>query len=257
MPYASNPSRPGSAWGVSRPLDTYRREPPVQELLESWRTLSPRAVQQRVRADVEKRIPLEALVAVARAFRRAGRDDDAWSIVELISDRSAGRTFRHLAVWGLSDGDEREDLTRQILHMMVNAVLSTDPQAEFWECRYWTCFDRRVRSMLRDYRRRNPAQDSWDEAIEMTGDRAVEGEEMAAVIETSASTWPEWVAARDLLARLPEPLRTAFYLKHYAGFRDEGEAGEPTIATALNVTGRTVRNYLRRAEELLAEWRKE
>jgi hypothetical protein len=230
-------------------LSTYRREAEVQALLESWSRVSARALLQKVTSE-DVATPNEALVAVARAFMRSGATEDAWRIIEVLSRRVAGRTYRHLSLWGIAGASQQEDITRDILHMMIECVLSTDPQNEFWECRFWTCFDRRVRTLLRDFASRRHDNVEWNEDVERA---ATDVRPLSA--STATIDWTDNIAAKALLDRLPEPLRTAFYLKHYAGYKEESADGEPTIASTLGVSGRTVRNYLRRAELLLAELR--
>jgi DNA-directed RNA polymerase specialized sigma24 family protein len=236
---------------IAQPLTTYRREPLVQDLLESWTRIAPRVVLQRLVSGAPD-VPNEALVAAARALSRAGNENDAWKVVEVLGRRVAGRIYRHLAAWGFggSQTAHQEDITRDILQMMMESVLSTAPRNEFWECRFWTCFDRRARTILRDFRARNRNDSEWNETIES----AAAGDQPLSKSYAKAVDWTDDIAARTLLDRLPEPLRTAFYLKHYAGYKEESE-DEPTIASTLRVSGRTVRNYLRRAEQLLSEWR--
>ncbi len=127
--------------------------------------------------------------------------------------------------------------------MMVECVRSTGPHNEFWECRFLTCFDRRVRSILRDFSSSRPSDAALDDDIAET------------LPDPQTVDWTDDIAARVLLDRLPEPMRTAFYLKHYMGYKEESGHG-PTIASTLGVSGRTVRNYLKKAEHLLSEWRK-
>ena len=63
------------------------------------------------------------------------------------------------------------------------------------------------------------------------------------------------------LGRLPPQLRQVFLLRHYflvkIGSDDQASAGdgEPTIARQFRCTGRTVRNWLKQADKLLAEFR--
>jgi len=226
-------------------LTTYRRESAVQAVLERWDQSGVRP-NAAMREWEDPSTPLEALVAVARGLTKSGLEAEAWTVVDILIRRVAPRTYRHLAVWGMAGGRDQEDVTRDIVHMMIECVLSTSPQNEFWECRFWTCFDRRVRSLLRDFSHRRVGDTSWDNAAEQLPD-----------VRQAAVDWTDNIAARALLDRLPEPMRTAFYLKHYAGYKEESAVPEPTIASTLGVSGRSVRNYLRKAEQLLAEWREE
>jgi DNA-directed RNA polymerase specialized sigma24 family protein len=250
----SKPSTTALPSDFARPLETYHREALVQDLLESWRHLPARIVLQKLDTGVrEGGIPNEAYVAVARALIRAGADDEAWRVVELIARRTAGRTSRHIAVWGLAGTRHQEDLAREIMQMTIESVISTSARDEFWECRFWTCFDRRARTILRDFRCDRTQEASWDEWTDNGGKEPANGVSHG----VSSVDWVDSLAARSALARLPEPLRTAFYLKHYAGYKEESRTAEATVASALGVSGRSVRNYLQRAEQLLAEWRAE
>ena len=226
-------------------LTTYRREPAVQALLDRWDAVKLR-VKVPIREFGDPSTPLEALVAGARALLKAGLEAEAWTVVDVIARRVASRTYRHLAVWGVAGGSHHEDVTRDIVHMTFESVLSTAPQNEFWECRFWTCFDRRVRTILRDFSHRRQSDEPMDAAADQVADAGV-----------TAVDWTDNIAARDLLGRLPEPMRTAFYLKHYAGYKEESVDTEQTISTMLGVSGRSVRNYLKKAEQLLSEWREQ
>jgi hypothetical protein len=202
----SDTSTTGSSVQIARPLSTYKREAAVQALLDSWNRLSARAVLQRIKADTAGAISNEALVAAARALLRSGAREEAWEAFEILTRRVAGRTYRHLSVWGVAGTSRQEDLTRDIVNMMMECVLSTEPQQEFWECRFWTCFDRRVRTILRDQCKRHHDDAALDEIVERTASAT----QPVAASASDPSDWLDNLAARTLLERLPEPLRTAF-----------------------------------------------
>lgn len=237
----------------ARPLETYVREGLVQDLLVSWERLPARIVVRKLEGGLrDEGIPIEAYVAVARTLLRSGADGDGWRVIELLAQRTTGRTLRHLAVWGLVGTRHQEDLAREITRVTIECVISTSARDEFWECRFWTCFDRRARTILRDFRCGRTDEASWDEWTEIEGREPIVRTHRASSID-----WTDSLAARSALARLPEPMRTAFYLKHYADYKEESRTAEPTIASTLRVSGRSVRKYLRRAEQLLDEWRAE
>jgi DNA-directed RNA polymerase specialized sigma24 family protein len=70
------------------------------------------------------------------------------------------------------------------------------------------------------------------------------------------SPGPEVIAERSAaLSVLNDVERQSVYLKYIEGLPEESEDPERlTIAKILGVTGRSVRNYLRRAEKKLWEW---
>jgi predicted transcriptional regulator len=56
---------------------------------------------------------------------------------------------------------------------------------------------------------------------------------------------------------MEENVRTAYILKYAADMPEDSRRPDElrTIAKVLGVSGRTVRNYLRRAEQEIEEWR--
>jgi DNA-directed RNA polymerase specialized sigma24 family protein len=146
-----------------------------------------------------------------------------------------------------------EELVESVIAVLYQRILSSDEP--FWEVRFWICYERRLLTELSRYRamvgRHNQLADSnrilEDSLVEPSGTRA------------------EWkdpafrVVVSEGLAQLPDPLRTAFMLKHWAGFPEcsVDPAEQATIAKVMGVTDRTVRNYLARAEQILNAWRRE
>jgi RNA polymerase sigma factor (sigma-70 family) len=64
--------------------------------------------------------------------------------------------------------------------------------------------------------------------------------------------------AQEALTRLEEPYRSAFLLRHYAGWPVEDEdPSVRTISRQFGKTPRTIRNWLNRAEDALQKWRGE
>ncbi|MEO7717554.1 MAG: hypothetical protein ABIY70_15245 [Capsulimonas sp.] len=224
---------------VAPPLTLYLREASVQAELDTLRGLSAARAARRA---CDEKFSNEALASLARVCAAEGAEDASWDLLEMLTERVAGRVARHLRVWGVMEQEAREDLSREILTAMYDCVLCRDVTQEFWECRFWVCFDRRARTILRNYRAAEPEHVVLDALPEAPAIVGLSMEDHAMV--------------RSALAALPEPLRAAFVLKHYAGFPEESVSpDEPTVATILGVSGRTVRNYLKRAQDLLAPWR--
>ena len=200
----------------------------------------------------------ETLVHFIRAVRRSEDHKAAADLIDILTRRMSGRLSRMARVWRLGyPPDLAEDVIDEILTDVYDQVLSNDPAAEFWEIRFWVCLNRRALNILRRRRKEldqivSDESDDVDfpecEPLPADFDRrraGIENPEVRAVID-------------DALVRLPQPLRTAFLLKHWSGFAEEpGVGGGPAISTMMGVSGRTVRNYLAKAEQRLAEWRAE
>lgn len=231
---------------IGRSLQLYHRETWVEAQLAELRALPSDVLVARLEKDACGNYANETLVSVTRALVLAGVPDEARRVLRILADRVRGRTARHLDVWRIHGREAREDAAQEILRMMLECVLSVQPDQEFWECRFWTCFDRRARSLLRDLHLRDGATLSLDALSQSS----------PGILRDPADSPPARAEAAEALRHLPEPARTAFYLRFYCGYREEsGDAGEATIATILGVSGRSVRNYLRRAGRLLKDWR--
>ena len=134
----------------------------------------------------------------------------------------------------------------------MSAFCPRSPSEEFWEVRFWVCLDRRLHALaeklqrLRD-REIRPADD-YD-----TGAGDARGTDGVLALLADGQATPEVLAMRkELQNRLSGLEWQAVFLKYIEKMPEEsGDADKQTIATILGVTGRTVRNYLRRAEKKL------
>ena len=193
----------------------------------------------------------ETLVYFVREYDRRGDKNAAWELLETLVARIPGHARRELKKWRLPDA-EQDECVETVAHDLYERVLSPDGRDEFWEVRFWVCLDRRIHACaeklqrVRD-REVRPADDVSD------GDDAAHGLQglFATLADTGAS--PETLAVRkDLQGRLSPFEWQAVFLKYIEKMPEESsDADRVTIARLLGVTGRTVRNYLRRAEKKL------
>jgi len=189
---------------------------------------------------------LESLVYLLREFHRRGERDAAWRIIEILERRIAGTVTRYLArIYGLSV-DQREEIIDDLVCTLYAEWLSAEPAHEFWEVRFQICLKRKMIDVVERHRRvmenevslskPEDGEEETPDPLEQMPDYAAMDPQTAAIV----------MAALD---SLEEPQRTAFYL-YYAQ-----QWSEESIARYLEVTDRSVRNYLRRAEASLAKWR--
>jgi Predicted DNA binding protein len=254
----------GQAWPL-RPLtrtrrDTgalYHREEDVERQVRELSQLSERsrrAVLCEAYAPNDPRRPREeTLVYFLREYHRRSDDTTAWQIAEVLIGRIAGHVQRKLARWRLP-ADQAEDCMHDLTTALCEAVFDGEQAAEFWEVRFWVCLDRRLWSLVE---KRQATLDAeirpGDEAQDEDGPAGGDGI-FARLADTAPG--PEAMAERrEALALLTENERLAVYLRFIEGLPEESEDPDrESVAKILGVTGRSVRNYLRRAENKLVNW---
>lgn len=192
----------------------------------------------------------ETLVCMLRVWNRSDNRADkegAWDIAELLIERSARFVNQHVSCWKLSP-QHLDDCKRDVQVQMLQDLFNTSRGCEFWEIRFWLCLKRRLLNIVRKYRGiaeaefvPNPIEDAEGHTTDYFDN-----------ITTSDAISPQDHAeVREALRLLPEQERRAFVLYHYEDWSQE------QIAAALEVTDRTVRNFLTRAQKRLEAWRAE
>ena len=233
----------------------YVREPDVEAQLRELSGLGDR--ERRERIGIADRshpqfVREEALVFCLRAYQTRGDTDTAWRIAELLVERVARHVTRKLQRWRMT-ADEMEECARDLFTDLQIALFDGGPASEFWEVRFWVCLDRRLWNLAE---KRQAVLD----LAQKTNDRGEDGEAGEDPIARIADPGlgPEQMAEyRDALAVLNENERVAMYLRYVEGLPEESEDPlRPSLARVLGVTGRIVRNYLRRAEAKLQAWQR-
>lgn len=234
----------------------YTREPDVLADIAALRALPGREFWRRAaitdwQADGCPR--MESLVYFLRALSLRGDGDEAWRIAEILTGRVANTVLRRIGRWRSLTVDQREEVESAVTIKLYEEWFSLEPGGEFWEVRFAVCLERTISDEIDRALRivRNETDlTSWEDD---TGDTADAWERIADTPTLDAETT---AMIADALACLEEPLRTAFYLYHYEGWPEySSDPSQPSIAHLLGVTSRSVRNYLRRAEARLAQWR--
>jgi DNA-directed RNA polymerase specialized sigma24 family protein len=214
---------------------------------------------QRARRDVllarhpagdPARLREETLVYALRECAARGDDETAWGIAELLTERVSGHIARQLAKWRLPEEDA-DDVTRDLFALLFDALFSREASAEFWEVRFWVCLDRRLWNLVE--KRQASLDSQLSEGSEPTES---ESGESTLLRLPESGPGPEALAEYgEALTVLAEHERLAVYLKYIEGLPEESDdPNRQSVAKILGVTGRTVRNYLRRAEQKLREW---
>jgi len=196
----------------------------------------------------------ETLVYFVRDYTLRGDADTAWRLTELLVERISGHVQRKLARWRLP-AEQQDDCMRDLVAALCEAVFDQGPSAEFWEVRFWVCLDRRLWSLVE---RRQQVLDSEIRPGDDEGDAEDSASGSDGIFARIADSGPDPEALaeyKEAIALLAENERLAVYLRYIEGLPEESEDPDrESVAKILGVTGRSVRNYLRRAEAKLRSW---
>ena len=202
------------------------------------------------------KISVEALVTLLRRCALAGEDDGAWQIANEITERVKGRLARALTLWRLDQPvSTAEEVVDEFLTALYETLFDLSPREQFWEIRFWVAFDRRVIRIMQAKRAELDRVANFNLDEDTAEHSAASSVSVPRLTETIDPLTNAMIS--DALTQLSQNERTAFLLKHVAGIPESSIKvdGAPTIATILQVSPRTVRNYLMRAENALAHWR--
>lgn len=232
---------PSGGLGLSR---NYRRRADVEAEIVAL----PAATDGTLLPALQAASAAETLVHGIRRLVKAGRHGEAEQVAQALIERVTPLVAR-IAAGQVLLAEDREDLVQTVLVQMWQEVYDPAPQHEFWEVHFAhmlrvACGDaaerlRRPREHERSFKRgQSEDGDPWSEedtiADPQTGEPAL--------------------LVPEALAQLDGNVRRALYLKTLGYKERSKDVGEPTISSLLRVSDRTVRNYLRTAEEILRPW---
>lgn len=230
----------------------YVREKEVEAQLKHVACLGERQRRKAFFADGEERLREETLVYLLRECAAEGDTETAWRIAELIVTRVSGHIGRQLGKWRLPP-DDADDCTRDLFSALFEALFDTRPSGEFWEVRFWVCLDRRLWNLIEKRQAALDAQLREVEAPDTDGESGLES--LLSRVKDTGVGPEERAVLSAALAHLTENERLAIYLTKVEGLPEESDdPNRVTAATMLGVTGRSVRNYLKRAEEKIRKW---
>ena len=198
--------------------------------------------------DSKDALNVETLVYCLRQVLASGDVMSAQRIAEHILERCARTVLRQAWRWFPASADDRDDM-RQEVHAKLWDELS-NPRERFWEIRFFhalkcLCFD-----VAKRMKRPADFEEPWGHHFDD------DGEHIEIDIADPDSISPdERLFVEQALGRLDEPVRTAVYLRFIEGWKIHGQnPDEMTISRILNVTDRSVRNYLKHGLTTLHDW---
>ena len=158
--------------------------------------------------------------------------------------------------------DWQEDGCSEVVVELFDRILDLDSdRGDFLQVRFWVVLKRLT---VQVFRKMLKVEQSTIPLASLAG---YDGEDVAtAEVEVPApsthatrsveSEVVDSIVIQDALSQLDEPIRSAFLLRHYAGWPiEDQDPSVRTISRHFGKTPRTIRNWLASAEERLAAWR--
>jgi RNA polymerase sigma factor (sigma-70 family) len=184
----------------------------------------------------------ETLVYAFREAKRAGAGDLVERLAVLLYQIVRARTEPYARRFGLN----ADDLTHEVFERGLREWL--DVKEEFWEVNFAHMLQVTKYEAARAIR---PVERITAE-ISLARSEEEEQELALPANDPALENLPARVDLSIAVRELPEPERTAIFLKFWEGWPESSKDPERmSIAKHLGVTDRTVRNYLRTGIELL------
>lgn len=187
----------------------------------------------------------ECLVHLIRIYHNQKQDGIVSQLAEILLNRSITHISENLK--SLSEEFSEDAIQDVVTHIFERILdLETD-RADFMEVRYWLSLQRLTVSTYQKYYKLQYESRRYVGAT-LSFDSDDEDEEVKLV---APGILPEEFAIlQDALNAIEEPYRQVFMLYHYEGWQIESkDVNEPTISKHFEVTGRTIRNWLKIAGE--------
>ncbi|MGH7780831.1 MAG: RNA polymerase sigma factor [Candidatus Binataceae bacterium] len=157
------------------------------------------------------------------------------------------------------DEETRQELQQSVLVAVTEDLLASDDRGDFAQVRFWRYLKTQTIDACRKEFRKADSTESLDApypgGVESEGRRELDRQ------RDKKLTPEELTVLSKGLERLPPKLRKVFVMRHALGFEigsDDPNADDPkdpTLARHFNVSGRTIRNWLKQADDLLASLR--
>lgn len=242
-----------------------QRLPDVEDQIRDALALDAGQIGQRA-AIAEESTPgylkSEVLVYLVRRARRAGDLALLHDLTVAVLGRCTGVLRRRLGGLGAA---ALEEGSAAFAAQLFERLLDGD-RGDFLQVRFWvvvenmaiSTFDRLVRE------RRHAGQTiplssiaGYDQAADdVESHQTADAAQLVAAFDEDVVITNDLL--RDALSRINEPYRTAYLLRHYAGWPiEDHDPTVPTISRKFGVDPRTTRNWLKRADNALQAWRGE
>ena len=236
----------------------YERTQRVEEQIVEALAMAPAALVERARIQDYRAadyLQEECLVYLIREYHRQGQCALVDDLSAVLIDRVTRIVGAKLWILGRELATEAfADVVADIFPAIVD--MESDA-ADFAQVRFRFYVERRATSAFRHYRCRAEeaalfADGEDDAAVSVQDQPDVDGD----AVEDAAIARGELDEALPGLAVIEEPYRTAFILRHFGRWPIEHKDPDiPTISGRFGRDPRTIRNWLKKAEQALEAWR--
>lgn len=244
----------------------YKRRPVVDQQIRSVSHLSHDELIKRA-CQREKDNPAflaeEALVYLIQQSHQKGNGLLRDKLMAELIGRCSAVIFSHVPGLGISRDDAVNEVIAELFRRLIapNNIRAAYLQVNFWDA---------LEKIAIDIRRKYPAKfvQVSGESVRLPSDGEPESRnktrppaEIEAGIEIEETelrqlSVEQLDTIREALDTIPEPARTAYILYHYYDFPIYSiKPDVPTISQYYNVSEKTVRNWLKEAENCLENWR--
>ena len=244
--------------------DAYRRHAAVDRQIQEALALYPEELHKRAAIGDDTSpdfLKEETLVYLIRHYHRVGDRQRLNDLSECLLTRCASLINNNLSSLGSA---WQEDASSEVVAELFGMILDPEnDRGDFLQVRFWVVLKRITVDVFRKMMRVDQSTISLTSPSghdgQDTGSAATKVEVQALTAAASTSVETEVVNSiliRDALSQLDEPIRSAFLLRHYAGWPiEDQDPSARTISRHFGKSPRTIRNWLAKAEERLAAWR--
>lgn len=246
----------------------YQREPIVERQIAEALTL-PADDLRRQLAVIDQQSPAflkeECLVYLIRHYERAGDYRQVNDLTQALLARSAPLIHSHLRRLPLEAAqDGTSDVIKRLFEQMLD--FGSD-RGDFLQVHFGSALEKlTIRAfqeqlkLLRQRLQEVPLSSlaGYDDDDAENDQQSVQPGVVTAIVTPSAESIAiENDQIRDALSRLEEPYLSVFLLRHYGWPIEAQDPHEPTISRQFGKDPRTIRNWLKKADAVLEQWRGE
>lgn len=244
-----------------RPLTRggYKRLPATERQIASATKLDAVGLLERARERDETASDYLCPEALVYFIRRADGNGEARVRDGLFSDLFERCTPFFRGQFRGFEGETRKDLQQEVLKKVVEDILARDDRADFMEARFWKYLKCRTIDACRTALQHRNDTESLDTGY------FVEGESESPTkldVQKDTRLNPEQLTMiSEALAKLSPHLRKVFVLRHVVGMAigsdnpNDDPPDKLTLAREFGCSGRTIRNWLKEADAVLASFR--